>query len=90
MTLTDQMSKVDTLSFTGTANLRRTSTYNLVNQRSLLQSGFLRRSFCLLPSVFAAAFVRCWIRFQQSRFWQGPAAFGNSNHIDNGKLSDPS
>lgn len=31
MTLTDQMSKVDTLSFTGTANLRRTSTYNLVN-----------------------------------------------------------
>ena len=31
MTLTDQMTKVDTLSFTGTANLRRTSTYNLVN-----------------------------------------------------------
>ena len=29
LTLTDQMSKVDTLSFTGTANLRRTSTYNL-------------------------------------------------------------
>ncbi len=30
MTLTDQMTKTDTLSFTGTANLRRTSTYNLV------------------------------------------------------------
>ena len=31
MTLTNQLTKVDTLSFTGTANLRRTSTYNLVN-----------------------------------------------------------
>jgi hypothetical protein len=30
LTLTDQMTKVDTLSFTGTANLRRTSTYNLL------------------------------------------------------------
>jgi hypothetical protein len=30
MTLTDQLTKVDTLSFNGTANLRRTSTYNLV------------------------------------------------------------
>ncbi len=30
MTLTDQLTKVDTLSFTGTANLRRTSTYNLL------------------------------------------------------------
>ncbi len=29
LTLTDQVSKVDTLSFNGTANLRRTSTYNL-------------------------------------------------------------
>src|SRR5215469_11218732 len=30
MTLTDRISKVDTLSFNGTANLRRTSTYNLL------------------------------------------------------------
>jgi hypothetical protein len=30
MTLTDQLTKVDTLSFTGTENLRRTSTYNVV------------------------------------------------------------
>jgi hypothetical protein len=30
MTLTDQLSKTDTLSFTGSANLRRTSTYNLL------------------------------------------------------------
>jgi hypothetical protein len=30
LTLTDQLTKVDTLSFTGTANLRRTSTYNLL------------------------------------------------------------
>ncbi len=30
LTLTDQLTKVDTLSFTGTANLRRTSTYNIV------------------------------------------------------------
>ena len=30
MTLTDQLTKVDTLAFTGTTNLRRTSTYNLV------------------------------------------------------------
>jgi hypothetical protein len=30
MTLTDQLTKVDTLSFSGTANLRRTSTYNLL------------------------------------------------------------
>ena len=30
MTLTNQLTKVDTLSFTGTANLRRTSTYNLL------------------------------------------------------------
>jgi hypothetical protein len=30
MTLTDQLTKVDTLSFNGTANLRRTSNYNLV------------------------------------------------------------
>ena len=30
MTLTDKLTKVDTLSFNGTANLRRTSTYNLV------------------------------------------------------------
>jgi hypothetical protein len=31
LTLTDQLSKVDTLTFTGTANLRRTSTYNLLS-----------------------------------------------------------
>lgn len=30
MTLTDQLTKVDTLAFSGTANLRRTSNYNLV------------------------------------------------------------
>jgi hypothetical protein len=30
LTLTDQLTKVDTLSFTGTSNLRRTSTYNLL------------------------------------------------------------
>ena len=30
MTLTDQLTKLDTLSFNGTANLRRTSTYNLL------------------------------------------------------------
>ena len=30
LTLNDQLTKVDTLSFSGTANLRRTSTYNLV------------------------------------------------------------
>ena len=30
MTLTDQLTKVDTLSFNGTANLRRTPTYNLL------------------------------------------------------------
>src|ERR1035441_2923598 len=30
LTLTDQLSKVDTLTFTGTANLRRTSNYDLV------------------------------------------------------------
>lgn len=30
MTLTDQLTKVDTLSFNGTANLRRTSNYNLL------------------------------------------------------------
>ena len=30
LTLTDQLTKVDTLTFTGTASLRRTSTYNLV------------------------------------------------------------
>jgi hypothetical protein len=30
MTLTDELTKVDTLSFNGTTNLRRTSTYNLV------------------------------------------------------------
>jgi hypothetical protein len=30
ITLTDQLTKVDTLAFTGTTNLRRTSTYNLV------------------------------------------------------------
>jgi len=30
LTLTDQLTKVDTLSFNGTANLRRTSSYNLV------------------------------------------------------------
>ena len=30
MTLTDQLSKVDTLSFNGTANLRRTSAYDLL------------------------------------------------------------
>ena len=32
LTLTDQLTKVDTLSFTGTSNLRRTSTYNLVTR----------------------------------------------------------
>jgi len=31
MTLTNQLSKTDTLSFNGTANLRNTSTYNVVN-----------------------------------------------------------
>lgn len=30
LTLTDQLTKVDTLSFSGTENLRRTSTYNLL------------------------------------------------------------
>jgi len=30
LTLTDQLSKVDTLTFTGSENLRRTSTYNLL------------------------------------------------------------
>jgi hypothetical protein len=30
LTLTDRLTKVDTLSFSGTANLRRTSTYNLL------------------------------------------------------------
>jgi hypothetical protein len=31
LTLTDQLTKVDTLAFSGFSNLRRTSTYNLVN-----------------------------------------------------------
>ena len=31
MTLTDQLTKVDTLSFTGTSDLRRTTRYNLVS-----------------------------------------------------------
>ncbi|HZD30653.1 MAG TPA: hypothetical protein VE779_03240 [Candidatus Angelobacter sp.] len=31
LTLTDQLSKTDTLAFTGTANLRNTSTYNLLS-----------------------------------------------------------
>ena len=30
LTLTDQLTKVDTLAFTGSSNLRRTSTYNLL------------------------------------------------------------
>ena len=42
LTLTDRLTKTDTLSFSGTANLRRTSTYNLANRLSVLQPGFVR------------------------------------------------
>ncbi len=51
--------KVDTLTFTGTANLRRTSTYNLLTL-SFLQLDFLRRPWVVFSSVLAAALA--WAR----------------------------
>ena len=84
VTLNNRLTKRDTLSFTGTADLRRTSTYNLLTSVPFYNLVSYGGRFAYSHRFSARLSLGGGYDYNSTGFWQGPAAVGDPDDYGDG------